>query len=647
MLDLGRHTTLNLGQVKVNDAFWNERINLIMDKVIPYQWDALNDNIPGVPPSNSIENFRIAAGLSSGEFIGMPFQDSDAAKWIEAASYSLVIKPDPELEALIDGLVDLIAKAQQKDGYLNTYFTVAKPDQKWTDISHGHELYCAGHMVEAAVAYYQASGKDKLLQVVCRFVDHIDQIIGAEAGKMKIYPGHPEIELALIRLYEVTNEERYLKLAKYFVDQRGKEPAFLTEEKTYALGKDDPWFQLDYHQAHLPVRKQTTAEGHSVRAMYLYCAMADLALKNNDRSLIESIKTLWRNVVSKRMYITGALGSQGHGERFTFDYDLPNDVAYAETCASIGLVFWAHRMARLEVNREYADILEKALYNGVLSGMSLDGEKYFYVNPLEVYPPKANYRHDHLHVEAERVGWFGCACCPPNIARLMTSLGQYIYTQHNKDVYVHLYIGNESTFQIESNKVKLTQLTEYPASGSVTVEVEPEEEMEFALHLRIPGWCEKYSLKVDGTDYPTEEHWNNGFVSINSLWKKGSKIELNLAMPVKRMRSHPKVRETAGKVALQRGPIIYCLEEVDNGEDLINISLPKSVSLETINNAPFNGTTAIVGEAHRLLDNETSEDLYHSYSFEVENIQIKAVPYSHWGNRNPGEMMVWIRESND
>ncbi|MBM7573485.1 glycoside hydrolase family 127 protein [Aquibacillus albus] len=646
MVEKVENKSIDLKQINIDDRFWNHRINRIIEKVIPYQWDALNDNIPDVPPSHSVENFRIAAGLAEGEFKGMPFQDSDAAKWIEAASYSLSVQPNPELEKLMDELVDLIAKAQLDNGYLNTYFTVAKPDQKWKDFSHGHELYCAGHMIEAAVAYYQATGKDKLLHVVCRFADHIDEIIGPEPGKMKVYPGHPEVEMALVRLYEVTNEERYLKLAKFFVNQRGKDNDFFTNEKTFALGKDDRWFQLDYHQAHDTVRNQETAEGHSVRAMYLYCAMADLALETGDASLLENTKTLWDNVVNKRMYITGGLGSQGHGERFTLDYDLPNDVAYAETCASIGLVFWAHRMAKLEVDRKYADIMEKALYNGVYSGISLDGEKYFYVNPLEVFPKEASYRHDHVHVEPERVGWFGCACCPPNIARLTTSLGQYIYTQKDKDLFVHLYIGNDSTFIIDGKKVQLVQTTNYPFDGNITIDVNPEEEIACGVHVRIPSWCDMYTVKVDGEVYPIDENWNNGYVQINKTWQKGSKIELVLDMPVKKMRSHPKVRQNAGKIALQRGPVVYCLEEVDNGADLMNIVIPKQATVtEAFDPDLFGGMTTLTAEAKRIVDSSQSEDLYQSSDFDVEKVTIKAVPYSLWGNRKTGEMIVWVRES--
>ncbi|KAB8133613.1 glycoside hydrolase family 127 protein [Gracilibacillus oryzae] len=637
---------IELNQVKVKDGFWDKRTRLITDKVIPYQWDALNDNIPDVPPSHSVENFRIAAGITTGEFKGMPFQDSDAAKWIEAASYSLINEPNAELEQLIDELVDLIAYAQKDDGYLNTYFTVAKPDQKWQDISHGHELYCAGHMIEAAVAYYQATSKDKLLQVVCKFADLIDNLIGPEEGKMKIYPGHPEIELALVRLYEVTKETRYLKLAEFFVKERGHHSKFMSQEKSFALGRKDKWFQLDYHQAHLPMEEQTTAEGHSVRAMYLYCAMADLALETGDAKLLEQSKTLWDNAVNKRMYITGALGSQGHGERFTIDYDLPNDVAYAETCASIGLVFWAHRMAKLEVNREYADAMERALYNGVISGMSLDGEKYFYVNPLEVFPKQANYRHDHAHVETERVGWFGCACCPPNIARLTTSIGQYIYTQNHNAIFTHLYIGNESSFNVNGKEVNITQQRNYPYNGDISITVNPAEEVAFDFYVRIPGWCDSYTLKVDGEKIAADENMVNGYVKIVKTWDKACKIELNLEMPVKKMRSHPKVKENAGKIALQRGPVVYCLEEIDNGEDLMNITIPKQAEFNVIDQPDLlDGIVTLVGDGYRITAQPTSNQLYQSHEFTEEPVQLTAVPYSHWGNRKPGEMLVWVRES--
>lgn len=611
--------------------------------MIPYQWKALNDEIPGAPKSHSIENFKIAAGLAEGEFHGMPFQDSDLAKWIEAASYSLVYQSDAELEKKIDNIIELISEAQFENGYLNTFFTVAKPESKWSDFSHGHELYCAGHFIEAAVAYYGTTGKRKLLDIVCKFVDHIDSIIGPELNKRQVYCGHEEIELALIKLYKVTQESRYLKLCEYFINERGKQPCFLRDEKTFALGSNDPWFNLDYHQTHLPVREQDTAEGHSVRAMYLYCAMTDLAIETNDEDLKNVLKKLWENVTTRRMYITGGLGSQGHGERFTFDYDLPNDVAYSETCASIGLIFWAHRMLQIDHDGKYGDILELALYNSVLSGMSLDGTKYFYVNPLEVFPEAVSYRHDHKHVAAERVGWFGCACCPPNIARLLSSLGQYIYTQSENGIQVHLYNGNETEFSISGKKVHLSMKTNYPISGEVVVDVDVENALTFDLAFRIPKWSRDFEIMVNGEPISSGVKIANGYLYIHKSWEKGDQISILFAMEVQKMRANPRIRDNAGKIALKRGPIVYCLEEVDNGQLLSSISIPKDAKLKV--SIEENNRPDIEFEGNRLAEDSFCENLYFSDEVATNKVKVRAIPYSDWGNRKPGEMLVWIRES--
>jgi len=633
---------VDLKNIKITDNYLGDRIKLVTDQVIPYQWKALNDEIPGAPKSHSIENFRIAAGQTAGEFHGMPFQDSDLAKWIEAASYSLIHQPNKELEQKIDNVIDLISAAQLENGYMNTYFTVAKPDSKWTDFSHGHELYCAGHLIEAAVAYFEATGKKKFLDIMCRFVDHIDSIMGPEPHKRQVYCGHEEIELALIKLYKVTNERRYLKLCEYFINERGKQPCFLAEENGFALGANDRWFHLDYHQAHLPVREQVTAEGHSVRAMYLYCAMTDLAIETNDEQLKDVLKKLWDNVTNRRMYITGGIGSQGHGERFTLDYDLPNDVAYAETCASIGLIFWANRMLKMDPDGKYADILELALYNSVLSGMSLDGTKYFYVNPLEVFPETASYRHDHKHIAAQRVGWFGCACCPPNIARMLTSLGEYIYTQSNDGIQVQLYIGNESEFTIGGNKVKLSMNTNYPISGDVLIDMDVETSHTFSIGLRIPTWSSDFKVMLNGETITTGVKIVNGYLYINRQWDKGDQISLQFEMEAKKVRANPRVRENAGKIALKRGPIVFCLEEVDNGSWLTSLSIPKNaeITFKEKGGKPF-----IQVEATRLVEDSFYGNLYGSEEVEVEKVEAKAIPYSDWGNRTPGEMLVWIRES--
>ncbi|MCL6591973.1 MAG: glycoside hydrolase family 127 protein [Firmicutes bacterium] len=637
-----QHCPIPLQNVKINDHFWGGRIELIAKKVLPYQWDALNDNIPGAEPSHAIENFRIAAGESQGEFKGMVFQDSDVAKWLEAASYSLVTHPNPELEAIIDEAVDLMEKAQRPEGYLNTYFSVAEPEKRWKDFAFGHELYCAGHLMEAAVAYYQATGKRKLLEIVCRYADYIDSVIGPEEHKMRVYCGHEEIELALFKLYKATGAERYLKLCRFFIMERGRQPSFLKNEPTFGNGFNTKWFDLDYHQAHAPVLEQMKADGHAVRAMYLYSAMADLARETGDEALDKALQRLWENVTNCRMYITGGLGSQGHAERFTFDYDLPNDTAFAETCATIGLIFWAQRMLLLHLDNRYGDVMERALYNGALAGISWDGQRYFYVNPLEVFPEAVMGRYDLQHVKPERQQWFGCACCPPNIARLISSLGQYIYSQDSEAVYIHLFIGSEARFQIEGKKVRLTLYTRYPWDGKITLAVKSEEPVLFTIAMRIPGWNRKYQVKLNGAVLE-EVTAEQGYAKFKRVWRPGDELELNLEMPVELIQANPKVREDSGKVAIQRGPVIYCLEEIDNGQNLWNIALTANSKLEAeFADDLFGGVTVVEGEASRVEDDSLSRELYRPFYDRTKPVRIRAIPYCLWGNRRPGEMMVWI-----
>ncbi|QGH34297.1 glycoside hydrolase family 127 protein [Gracilibacillus salitolerans] len=635
--------TIPLKHVKITDDFWKRKIDLAKDVIIPYQWDALNDNIPGAAPSHAIENFRIAAGLSDGEFKGMVFQDSDVAKWLEAASYSLIYKYDPELEKTMDEVIELIGQSQLEDGYLNTYFTVKEPEKRWKDICHGHELYCAGHMIEAAVAFYEATRKDSLLKIVSKYVDYIITIIGAEERKLKTYPGHPELELALVKLYEVTGENKYFDLMVYFIEERGKQPSVFLKESSLGLANNDKWFHLDYHQAHARLDEQDTAEGHAVRAVYLYAGMADLAKYTNSEKWKKRLEILWGNVVEKRMYVTGGIGSQGHGERFTLDYDLPNNVAYAETCASIGLVFWAQRMLQIEAKQTYGDVMEKALYNGVLSGMSLDGKKYFYVNPLEMNPEVTEYRHDHQHVESERVGWFGCACCPPNIARLLTSLGNYIYTQKENTIYTHLYVGNQTSFQINDQEVMLTQKTDYPWSGEVSMSLQLDKSDIFTLAFRQPAWSNHIRVMINGTKVKLDTI-KDGYIYLSQQWKDRDEVTIEFDMSVHIVRSNPKVRENAGKVALQRGPIIYCLEEVDNGSNLHAMKINPREQVTVINSSlDLESVPVIKGTGVResasfglyMFDQEPEEDI----------IEWQAIPYSYWGNRGKGEMLVWLREN--
>jgi DUF1680 family protein len=643
---------VSLKQVTIEDSFWSAREQNVIETVVPYQWDALNDAIPGAEPSHTIENFRIAAGDSTREYYGMVFQDSDLGKWLETVGFVLSKKRNPQLEEITDDVIDLLVRAQQPDGYLNTYYTVKEPGARWTNLRDNHELYCAGHLMEAAVAYYEATGKRKFLDIMSRYADYIDTVFGGEPGKKRGYDGHPEVELALIKLAKATGNKKYLDLSKFFVDERGQQPHFFDieakEREEGQAGANQKKRLYDYFQAHLPVKEQKTAEGHSVRAVYLYSAMVDLAVDYNDPELLDICKELWNDTVRRKMYITGGIGSSAYEERFTVPFDLPNDRAYTETCAAIGLIFWAQRMLQVEKDREYADVMELALYNGVLSGISLDGKSYFYVNPLEVWPETANSRNDMTSVKITRQPWFGCACCPPNIARLIASLGHYIYSKHQEDreLYVHLYIGSKLELDIDGMAVQLAQHTNYPWDGQVALELSLEQPSEFTVALRIPGWCKHMKIFVNGeeTDAANPE---KGYAKISRTWRRGDRIELSMEMPVEIVRSHPNVRENAGKVALQRGPVVFCLEEADNGTNLQDIALPDDTAFDVhFDDQLLGGVAVITGTGTRSDLNAYEQDkLYTPHNYTRIPAPIKAIPYFAWSNRTPGEMAVWIRNN--
>lgn len=628
-------------------GFWGKRLVQVRETVLPYQWKALNDGVPGAPKSHAMENLRIAAGLSRGEFYGWVFQDSDVAKWLEAASYCLEVQPDANLKALVDEVTEVIAKAQQPDGYINSYFTIKEPRMRWRNLRDNHELYCAGHLIEAGVAHYLATGERRLLDVVCRLADHIHTIFGPESGKRRGYCGHPEIELALVKLYEVTKDIRYLNLSKFFVDERGKKPLYF-ELEAQERGEENPrwpFWTPEYCQAHLPVRAQKEAVGHAVRAMYLYSAMADLARLTHDGELLQACRALWDNVINRRMYITGGVGSDVHGEAFTFDYDLPNDRAYAETCASIGLVFWAYRMFLLDPDCQYIDVLERALYNGVLSGISLDGTKYFYTNPLEVWPKACQKRYDLRHVLYQRQPWFDCACCPPNIARLLASIARYIYAYSEEAIYVNLFAASEATFPMPGGSVTLIQETEYPWDGAISIVVRVKEPLFFTLAVRVPGWCRDPAVRLNGEELDLKSMVKKGYVRIQRQWRDGDTLQLTFPMTIERVRAHPEVRACAGKVAVMRGPLVYCLEEVDNGPNLVQILLPKDVELAVAGIDPaLDGAVVLEGPALRINDLGWGDALYSWGKISLKPTRIRLIPYYAWANRAAGEMTVWIRE---
>lgn len=573
----------------------------------------------------------------------------DVGKLIEATAYSLATHPDADLARLMDDAIDRMLSGQKADGYLHCIQT--PPAKRYTNLESEHELYDDGHNIEGAIAHFLSTGCTRFLDAMRRNADHLAETFGIEDGKHHGYDGHEEIELALVKLYRVTRESRYLALAKHFIDIRGSEPNYFWQE-TIARGEDprkiwpaaaawgEPFTAL---QAHRPVREQQDAVGHAVRACYLYSGMADVAVETGDTELLEACQRAWRSVTRRRMYITGGIGSTREGERFTYDYDLPNETAYAETCAAIALGFFAHRMLHIEADAEYADVLERALYNGVLSGISLDGTRFFYANPLTAYPAVSSGNADHLSVH--RKPWFGTSCCPPNIARMIASVGQYLYSQRERELYVHLYTRNDVTIEFDGLPVRICQTTNYPWEEEVQLEVNPVRPADFILSLRLPGWCHSPSIRVNGEEMPASSISERGYARINRCWRPGDCVTLSFPMPVERVVAHGKVRMNAGKIALQRGPIVYCLEEVDNGPNLSNIVLPRSAAIET-EYIPehLSGAVILHSQAWRRKDSAMDDALYRTGMPVFEETRITAVPYCLWANREPGEMLVWIRD---
>ncbi len=573
------------------------------------------------------------------------FWDSDIAKWMEAASYTLHTHPTPELTEQLNEIINRYELLQAEDGYLNSYYQQVEPDKRWSNLRDLHELYCAGHLIEAAVAHYEATGNRQFLDIMCRYVDLIDSLFGHGKGQLRGYPGHQELELALIRLYEVTDEERYLKLAQYFIDERGTQPHYYDKEAIARGDKPENFWAKTYayNQSHLPVREQTTAEGHSVRALYMYAGMADLARLTDDEDLKNACLALWDDVTKHKLYITGALGSTRLNEGFTSPYDLPDETAYAETCASIALIFWAQRMFLLDPDSRYIDVLERALFNGFLSSLSLDGTRFFYSNPLAGHPAidPFNAWSPVLNTQGktyEREEWYDCACCPSNIARLIASIGGYFYAQQNNQIYINLYGTNTAMFKVDDADVVIEQSTDYPYDGVIQIQVRGDKPI--GLALRIPDWCQSWTLSVNGEAVNGDKQ--NGYLTIQL--ESSALIHLNLTMPIERIRANPKVRHMAGKVALQCGPIVYCLEEVDNGTDLTAISLPSSSELsEAYKDSVLSGVPIIFAKAYRDIIDDIS--LYRSSPIQREEIELRAIPFALWANRGGGEMRVWIRES--
>jgi len=624
--------SLPIPDVAITDEFWSPRRETVRARTIPHQEDRLREGGQFAAlrfewrpdPDDDRERFPI-------------FWESDVAKWIEAASYALAAAPDPKLDAAVDEAIGLLAGAQQEDGYLNAYFTAIKPGKRFTDLRDAHELYCAGHLIEAGTAHFAATGKTSLLDIVRRYADLIDREFGPGGSCEGGYCGHQEIELALVKLFRATGERRYLDLSLRLIDNRGKSPFYFDAEATRrgdagyfggqgAIVRSDKRSR-EYHQSHAPVREQTEAVGHSVRAMYQYAAMADLALELGDAGLREACERLWRDLVDTKLYVTGGIGADPAIEGFGPAYHLPDKDGYAETCAAIGLVFWAHRMMILTGESTYVDVLERALYNGVLSGASADGTKYFYGNPLA------------SDGTVERSDWFDCACCPPNLARLLTSLEHYVYVADDEGLAVNLYVSGSARFEREGQSVTLTQTTAYPWDGAVGFTVDPEAPLRMALRLRVPEWTTGHAaIAVNGeaVDFTTDR----GYAVLDRTWARGDTVTLELEMDPFRLRADSRVAAAHGKVALQRGPIVHCVEEVDNEAPVPDLVIGRYSDLRVEHRDGLDRIT--VGG---LVDLPGRGGLYRFDSTASGPTEIRTVPYFAWANRGKGSMAVWVREN--
>ena len=595
--------------VRIEGGFWGTRLQVNREVTLEHQYEQIEE-------TGRIDNFRRASGKEKGEFEGLFFNDSDVYKWLEAASYSLGTHPDRRLEGKVDRLIKDITGAQGKDGYLDTYFALEKKE-RFANLRDKHELYCAGHLFEAAVAHHRATGRTSLLNVATRFADFICQTFGP--GKRRGTPGHEEIELALMKLYWLTGKRRYLVLASFFIDERGKGFA----------GGDE------YHQDHLPFTAQQEIVGHAVRAVYLMSGAADVYRETKDQALMETLERLWHNMTEKKMYLTGGIGSRHKGEAFGNNYELSDDRAYAETCAAIGNIFWNHRMLQLTGEAKYADIMERVLYNGFLSGISLNGKTYFYQNPLQ---------SDGTH---RRKSWFKCACCPANIARLLSSLGGYFYSISREGLWVHLYGESKVTANIlKERKVILTQATNYPWSGEINIEVSPDTETCFTLFLRIPAWCKKAEVSVNG-EYVKKLVRLGSYLPIRRAWRKGDEVQLNLSMSVDFLEKHPHSGSN-GRLAISRGPLIYCVEAEDHqGVDVFDILLSPDTAFSPDFKSDLLGEMGVLRGKGLLRDkSEWEGKLYRicqkGQEMKSKPFLITAIPYLTWANRKPGKMLVWI-----
>lgn len=581
---------VDFSHVKIEDGFWSPRLEKHITATLPVCIDQIENQ------TGRIRNFENAA-KGEGEHSGIFFDDSDVYKALEGMAYALVNHPDPALEQKADEWIDKFAAAQQPDGYINTFYTLTGLDNRWSNMDK-HEMYCAGHMTEAAVAYYQATGKRKLLDVAIRMADHMMSVFGP--GKRDWVPGHEEIELALVKLYQVTGEQKYLDFANWLLEERGHGHG--------SMGNEGTW-NPTYYQDDKPVKEMSDIAGHAVRCMYLYCGMADVAALKHDTAYIAAMNRLWDDVVLRNMYVTGGIGSSASNEGFTEDYDLPNLEAYCETCASVGMVFWNLRMNQFTGDSKYIDVLERSMYNGALAGISLSGDRFFYVNPLES-------KGDH-----HRQAWYGCACCPSQISRFLPSIGNYLYGTSKEAIWVNLYIGSTATIPVEKGEITLKQQTRYPWDGAVKLTVQTATPMQKEIRLRVPGWCHQYQLAVNGQAVEAAEE--KGYAVLNRTWQAGDEITLHMAMPVEQVAADPRVKANDGKRAIQRGPLVYCMEEIDNPSTYAKAALSEQTEFQTTFDV------SLLGGIVRI-DATTNGQTLH------------LIPYYSWDNREAGQMKVWM-----
>ena len=627
------YSSVPFSQVTINGAFWRERLDTVLTRTIPSQYAQMEKHnmlrslkmLQPTPPTTIKPH--------ANGFTTEIFWDSDIGKWVEAASYALAHRRDAKIEAQIDAIVDDLARAQAPDGYLNLWYLAREPQNRWTNLRDNHELYNCGHLLEGAVAYVHATGRDRMMQVMERYIDHIAATFGRDPGQKRGYPGHQELELALVKAYHATGKAKFLDLARYFIDERGTQPHYFDIERDARGEAPGSYGQgtYEYGQAHLPVRQQTKVVGHAVRAMYMYTAMADLAAEDGDAGLKSACEVLWRDVTETRMYVTGGFGPSASNEGFTTDYALPNDTAYAETCASVAMVFWAARMLNLDLDGQYADMLELALYNNALAGLSQDGTQYFYDNKLD---------SDGTH---RRWDWHPCPCCTMNVARLVASVGGYVFGLAQREIALHLYGGAQARLPVSGGFVTISETSAYPWDGAIRVNVDPEGAGEFTLSLRIPAWCKGARLRVNGAAMTVTPQ--RGYARITRVWARGDVVELDLPMDPVRTYAHPSVKADLGRVALRRGPLVYCFEQVDQAAPIAQTRLPRDAALTSGFRADLLGGVAVIKATGAVLtDADWSHVLYRETPADEASVALTAVPYYIWCNRGANPMQVWLRE---